>query len=341
MVNVQAGATIIDTDGGVDDAIALVMALNCDREALEGRHRLALEAITVVAGNVDVHQAAHNVLRTIDIVDPKLRPLVAKGCDKPLMRSPFNAVGIHGSDGLGELHRFKNSDGSLRYPPISAEPSSEDAVEVLLKGARDYGDELIIVALGPLTNLATALERDRATLQKVGRIYIMGGAIKVPGNISAAAEFNFFVDPHAAQMVMESGIPLTLVGLDVTMKVPLFRRGVEDLARKFPSPVTQFVADCTEIYMAFHRDNEGFHGCYLHDPLAVGAAMAPSLVATQPLWVVVETEGRFTSGMSLADLRDRSNESAFPPNVDVALSVDADRFFKLFYQLVQLPSNEK
>lgn len=317
---------IIDTDGGVDDALAIVMALNSDQ--------VDLKAITVLAGNIDVHQAAQNVLRVIDIVGPKQMPLVAKGCTKPLVNPPFNAVGIHGADGLGELHQFKQADGSPRYPELTVEPFSEDAIKVLLEAAQEYGRNLTIVALGPLTNLATALERDAATLQKVGRIVIMGGAVKVPGNISAAAEFNFFVDPHAAQVVMESGIPLTLVGLDVAMKAPLARQDVEAYAQKHPSQVSQFIVDCTGIYMAFYRDNEGFHGCYLHDPLAVGVAIDSSLVTTEPVYMVVETEGRFTAGMSLADLRDRRDEAAFPPNVDACLDVDTERFLKLFYDLI-------
>ncbi|MGB7311454.1 MAG: nucleoside hydrolase, partial [Nodosilinea sp.] len=307
--------------------LAIVMALNSDH--------IDLKAITVLAGNIDVHQAAKNVLRVIDIVGPEQTPLVAKGCTKPLVNPPFNAAGIHGADGLGELHQFKQADGSPRYPELTVEPSSEDAIAVLLNAAQEYGSDLTIVALGPLTNLATALERDAAALQKVGRIVIMGGAVKVPGNISAAAEFNFFVDPHAAQVVMESGIPLTLVGLDVAMKAPLARKNVEAYAQKNPSKVSQFIVDCTGIYMAFYRDNEGFHGCYLHDPLAVGVAIDPSLVTTEPVYMVVETEGRFTAGMSLADLRDRRDEATFPPNVDACLGVDTERFLKLFYDLIQ------
>ncbi|MGK7901942.1 MAG: nucleoside hydrolase [Hormoscilla sp.] len=326
MVNSPARPMIIDTDGGVDDALAIIMALNCEQ--------IDLKAVTVLAGNIDVNQAANNVWRVIDIVQPKQRPLVAKGCEKPLVRPPFNAAGIHGSDGLGELHQFKNADGSPRYPQLAVEPSSEHAVDVLLKAAREYGSDLTIVALGPLTNVATALQRDRATMEKVGGITIMGGAVKVPGNISAAAEFNFFVDPDAAQMVMESGIPLTLVGLDVAMKAPLPRKDVEDYAQKHPSTVAQFIVDCTGIYMAFYRDNEGFHGCYLHDPLAVGVAIDPSLVSTESVYMVVETEGKFTSGMSLADLRDRRDEATYPPNVEACLDVETDRFLKLFYELI-------
>ena len=318
---------IIDTDGGVDDALAIIMALNSDH--------IDLKAITVLAGNIDVHQAAKNVLRVIDIVGTGQAPLVAKGCTKPLANPPFNAAGIHGADGLGELHQFKHADGSPRYVELTVEPSSEDAIEVLLKAAAEYGSDLTIVALGPLTNIATALERDRTTLQKVGRIVIMGGAVKVPGNISAAAEFNFFVDPHAAQVVMESGIPLTLVGLDVAMKAPLARQDIEAFTQQNPSQVSQFVADCTGVYMAFYRDNEGFHGCYLHDPLAVGVAIDPSLVSTESVYMVVETEGRFTAGMSLADLRDRRDEATFPPNVEACLDVNTERFLDMFYNLMQ------
>ena len=155
----------------------------------------------------------------------------------------------------------------------------------------------------------------------------------MPGNITAAAEFNFFVDPHAAQIVMESGIPITLVGLDVAMKAPLPRQAVDANFRHHPSKISQFVVDCTTIYMAFYRDNEGFYGCYLHDPLAVGVAIDPSLVTTKMLYVVVESEGTYTLGMSLADQRDRRDESTNPPNVEVCLDVDAKRFEHLFNSL--------
>jgi len=217
---------IIDTDGGVDDALAMIMALKCDQ--------IDVKAVTVLAGNIDVHQAAENVLRTIDIVQPKHHPLVVKGCEKPLIRPPCNAAGIHGADGLGKLDQFKNADGTPRYPQLTTQPSSDSAIDVLLKAAEEYGNRLTIVTLGLLTNIATALQRDPDTLKKVGQIVIMGGAVTVPGNRSAAAEFNFFVDPDAAQMVMESGIPLTLVGLDVTRKVRLSRQVVEDYAKQHP-----------------------------------------------------------------------------------------------------------
>jgi len=317
---------IVDTDGGVDDALALIMALNSPQ--------LDLKAVTVVAGNINVDQAANNVLRVVSIVKPDTLPIVAKGYEKPLQKPPFNAAGIHGADGLGELDRFKEADGTPRYPQLTIEPSTENAVDLLLKAAQEYDDSLTIIALGPLTNLAIAIQKDSATIKKVGRIIIMGGAVTVPGNITAAAEFNFFVDPHAAQVVMESGIPLTLVGLDVAMKAPLPRQVVEDNLQRRPSKVTQFIADCTEIYMAFYRDHEGFYGCYLHDPLAMAVAIDSSLVTTESLYMMVETEGRFTTGMSLADRRDRRDEKTNPPNVEACLDVDTERFMQLFAQLV-------
>ncbi|MHC5740179.1 nucleoside hydrolase [Nostoc sp.] len=317
---------IVDTDGGVDDALALIMALNSPQ--------LDLKAITVVAGNINVDQAANNVLRVVSIVEPDTLPIVAKGCEKPLEKPTFNAAGIHGADGLGELDRFQEADGTPRYPQLTIEPSPENAIALLLKAAEEYGDSFTIVALGPLTNLATAIQKDSATMKKVGRIIIMGGAVTVPGNITAAAEFNFFVDPHAAQVVMEAGIPLTLVGLDVAMKAPLSRQVVEDNLQRRPSKVTQFIADCTEIYMAFYRDNEGFYGCYLHDPLAMAVAIDSSLVTTESLHMMVETQGRFTTGMSLADQRDRRDEKTNPPNVEACLDVDTERFMQLFDKLV-------
>lgn len=317
---------IIDTDGGVDDALALIMAMKSPR--------LDLKAVTVVAGNISVDQAAGNVMRVLAIAPPRALPVVAKGCVKPLRRPSFNAAGIHGEDGLGELDQFVGSDGKPRYPALTTEPSTEDAITLLLGAAREYGPRLTIIALGPLTNLATAIQRDRDTMKRVGRVVIMGGAVTVPGNISAAAEFNFFVDPDAAQVVMESGIPLVLVGLDVAMKGPLPRRMVEENRERHPSRIAEFIADCTGTYMAFYRDNEGFHGCYLHDPLAIAYAIDPGLLRTEPLHVVVETEGRATVGMSLADRRARRDEAANPPNVDVCLEVDTERFLDLFSRLL-------
>jgi purine nucleosidase/pyrimidine-specific ribonucleoside hydrolase len=177
-------------------------------------------------------------------------------------------------------------------------------------------------------------------MKRVGQIVTMGGAVTVPGNISAAAEFNFFVDPDAAQVVMESGIPVVLVGLDVAMKAPLPRQAVEDNLQRYPTQVAQFIADCTEIYMAFYRDNEGFHGCYVHDPLAIGIMIDRNLATTQRVSMVVETEGRFTTGMSLADRRDRRDEASNPPNVEVCLDVDTERFWQMFDELLWQPKKK-
>ncbi len=155
---------LVDTDGGVDDALALIMALNSPQ--------LDIKAITVLAGNIHVDQAANNVLRILSIVQPNTLPIVAKGCEKPLFKKPFNAAGIHGADGLGELNQFKEADGTACYPKLTLEASTENAIDVILKTAQEYGDSLNIVALGPLTNLATAIQKDAATMKKIGRIII-------------------------------------------------------------------------------------------------------------------------------------------------------------------------
>lgn len=323
---------ILDTDGGVDDAMAIIMALNSPQ--------LDLKAITVLAGNIDVVQACYNVLQVLNIVQPESPPIVARGCERPLVRPPFNAAGIHGADGLGELDKFKDATGVARYPQLTARSSGEDAIDVLLAAAQTYGKSLTIITLGPLTNIATAIQRNAETMRMVGQIVSMGGAVTVPGNISAAAEFNFFVDPDAAQMVMESGIPIVLVGLDVAMKAPLPRQVVDDNLRRHPTRIAQFIADCTEIYMAFYRDNEGFYGCYVHDPLAIGIMIDRSLAKTELVHMVVETEGRFTTGMSLADQRDRRDEQSNPPNVEVCLDVDTERFWRMFDELLWQPKKK-
>lgn len=321
-----ASPVIIDTDGGVDDALAIIMALRSPH--------LDLKALTVVAGNIDAQQAAENLFRVASLVPGAGPTTIAKGCEKPLAGPSFDAAGIHGEDGLGELDRFLEADGSRRYPEIEPPISGEHGVDILLAAARRYGKSLKIVALGPLTNIASAIRKDAEAMKNVGEIVIMGGAVTVPGNITPAAEFNFFVDPEAAQIVLQSDAPLVLVGLDVAMKAPLARSVVDVNMWKHPSPLAQLIADCSEVYMAFYRDHEGFHGCYLHDPLAVGVAIDRSLVRTESLFVVVETEGASTRGMSLADLRARRDEAGNPPNVDVCLDVDTERFFWMLNQLL-------
>jgi len=224
---------IIDTDPGIDDALALILAL----VSLE----LRIEAITTVCGNVPVDLATANALRVLELFPRERHPPVAQGAERPLVRPLSSAALVHGDDGLGGVTRQRLPDGLPRYQPAAGALSSLDAVTCLLDLIRQYPGELTLIALGPLTNVAQAWQRDRATMRQLARIVMMGGAITVPGNVTPVAEFNISVDPEAAQLVFTSGLPLTLIGLDVTERVRLTTTMLEQRVRPLGTRLSQFV----------------------------------------------------------------------------------------------------
>jgi purine nucleosidase len=201
MVRGMAVPVLIDTDPGIDDALALLLAFRSP----EWR----VEAVTTVAGNVPVDLATANARRLVGLAAAS--PVVAVGAPRPLAGPLVTAMHVHGDDGLGGLAR------DLAESPVPVHPG--DAADLLIACARRWAGELVVVALGPLTNLALALERDRAAIAGVRAVVAMGGSVGVGGNVTAAAEFNVFVDPEAAARVLTAGLPLTLVPLDVTSQV--------------------------------------------------------------------------------------------------------------------------
>lgn len=194
---------------------------------------------------------------------------------------------------------------------------------------RRFPGELTLVATGPLTNVAMAIQQDREAMRSVHGITVMGGAIRVPGNVGPTTEFNFAVDPEAAAIVLGAGLPISLVPLDVTEQVVLSREAVEE--GRGIGKLQAFIRDMTAATMAFHREHEGFDGMFLHDPLAVGVVADPSLVRAQPMAVAVERRGELTSGMAVADLRRRSRAT---PTASVCVEVEAARFLHNFTQRV-------
>lgn len=304
---------ILDTDPGVDDALALLLAFRSPE--------LSVVGITTVCGNVSVDQSGVNVFRVLDLLGLKDEPPVARGAERPLKGAPWGAEGVHGPDGLGGLDE-------KRYPPPQPRLSPLSAEALILELVRDQPGEITLITLGPLTNLARALSKDRATLGGLKEVIVMGGAVTVPGNVTSYAEFNIAVDPEAAQQVLEAGLPLTLVGLDVTHRVILSKRTVEEMARAYPHPLSRFVLDCTGRYMELHERNEGFQGCYLHDPLAVGVAIQPSLVRKRGFRLQVDTgPGPMRGGMKA---RSGTPHSLRP--VQVCVEVEVDRFLSLFLE---------
>lgn len=310
---------LIDTDPGIDDALALVLAL--------ASPAITVEAITTVAGNVLVDQATTNALRILAVLPPRSPVRVAQGAAAPLTRPLVTAAHVHGDDGLGNIDRLLHPDGRARYARANLDLEMQDGADLILELAARLGADLTIVALGPLTNLAQALARDRRTLGRVGRVVVMGGAVAVPGNITPAAEFNFYVDPEAAAAVFEAELPIELVPLDVTTQVVLTRALAAERLGPCAHPVGRFIADLIEHgFVAEDRHP----GIVLHDPLAVGVALDPSLVQFEPLHVEIECQGRATRGLSLADRRALPSHRRHRPNCRVAMAVDAARFLRLF-----------
>jgi inosine-uridine nucleoside N-ribohydrolase len=318
---------ILDTDTGVDDALAIALALRSPE--------LEVVALTAVSGNVHVDRCAENVLRVLDVVEDATpgglrRPPVFKGEAEPLARPLLTAPEVHGTDGLGGITLLPHPVGGLKYPPPRVELASESAPRAILDLIAQYPDELTLVAVGPLTNVARAALLHPARMRRMRQIVVMGGAFRVHGNTTPVAEFNVYVDPHAAQVVLDLGVPLTLVPLDVTEQCILRPEHLES-APAAPPSLMPFVADVSQFYIRYHEEHDGFAGSYLHDPLAVAVAADPTLVETRAVHVDVETAGEHTIGMTIADLRERPHWTG-SPNAHVCVAVDAERFLQRFLQ---------
>lgn len=272
---------VIDTDAGVDDAVALVLALNSPE--------VDLLAITTVAGNARVAECTGNCLLLTEILRPDGPPPVAAGAEAPLRRKLVTAPEVHGPDGLG------GEVGSLPQPRRG--PSPRTAVEILIETARRNPGEVTLIATGPLTNLAAALSADPGAMWLYRRIVVMGGAFYVPGNTGPVAEFNFFVDPEAADRLMRAGLPVTLVPLDVTTRAPLQE---DDLIGRplYPPPsarperdVASILSRALDYYMRREFAESGLRGGYMHDPLAVASALAPAILTTSAAGARVGARG--------------------------------------------------
>lgn len=314
---------LIDTDPGIDDALAILLAF--------GSPEVSVEAITTVAGNVEVGLGTDNIFRILDIVRPARRPPVGQGASAPLRQPLVTAPHVHGADGLGNLDRFVEPDGRRRYPGLSRVVEMLDGADVILRTVETFPDRLVLVALGPLTNLALAVQRNPGALKRCARIVVMGGAVAAVGNVTPVAEFNMYVDPEAAAIVFEAGLPIDLVPLDVTRQVILTRGGLQEALGRQRSARARFVEDFTLFGFEF-GESRGEGGIFLHDPLAMAVAIEPALVGFEPLHVAVESEGRLTRGMTVADRRDVEPYRKEPPTCRAALSVDGPRFLRFFLE---------
>ena len=328
---------ILDVDTGIDDSLAILYALaSPDAD---------VRALTCVSGNVEAHQVAVNSLALLELVG-RTDIEVAIGRDRPLVRPLETTPDTHGPRGVGYAE----------LPAPSGAISDRHGVDVIVDLARTHAGEITLVTLGPLTNLAVALEREPALPGLLRRHVLMGGAFGVSGNTTPTTEWNMHCDPDAARIAFRAwgeavaadpSIPRPVaLGLDVTEAARIGTEQVVALARRAGSrpdealaaarddplspqmsvasnPVVRFVADALRWYFEFHERYDGFYGAFIHDPLAIAAALDPRLITTEALYVDVETRGEVTSGMTVADRRRLTGK---PLNLDVATTADIETF---------------
>ncbi len=305
-------SVIIDTDPGQDDAVAILLAL--------ASPELEVLGITAVAGNVPLEKTARNARMVLELAGRTELPVHA-GAARPLVRPLRTAEHVHGKEGL---------DGpELPWPetPLAGEDAAGFIVDTLL--ARPVGS-VTLCALGPLTNIATALERAPEIASRIDRIVLMGGAYFEVGNISPAAEFNIYVDPEAAEIVFKSGIPITVLPLDVTHKALVTKQRMEAF-RALGTPVGLAVAEWVEFFERFDLQKYGSEGAPLHDPCVIAWLLEPDLFSGREINVEIETVSELTRGMTVADwwrVTDRS------PNALFIGDVDADGFFALLTERI-------
>jgi purine nucleosidase len=298
---------LIDTDPGIDDSLAILLALASPEVKVEG--------ITTIHGNCSVDQATVNALSILELA--KVEEIaVAKGFPVPLVQPSLLAAETHGDSGLGYA----------KLPEPRRKPEVRHASDFLIEKIMANPGEMTLVAIGPLTNVAFAMRKEPRIVEAVKEVIIMGGTIRYPGNASPLAEYNVFVDPHAAHMVYHSGIPITLVPLDVTYQCILTPEDVKRL-QKNPSPISRFIDDSTRFYMEFHDEYQQIAGCAINDPLALTLTFAPELCDYQELYVDVDISGGVSMGKTFADFHGLTKK---PANMKIALGVQARDFMELF-----------
>jgi purine nucleosidase len=272
---------LIDTDTASDDAVALIMALR-------SRQILVL-AITTVAGNVDVYQASRNALFTAELCDSQVPVFV--GAEQPLQRAHVSAGWFHGRDGLGDH----------RYPPPRRAPEKQRAPEAIIDTI-EANPGLVLVTLGPLTNVALALEKKPGIAAKVRRCVVMGGAPCCEGNVTPAAEYNIWCDPEAACIVMRSGLPIELVGWHLCRGEAVLNPSDIRHVLSFGTSVAKFAIECNSRAQEAFFEQSGERGISLPDPVAMAVALDPSIVASESEhFVDVETQSELTRGMTVVD----------------------------------------
>jgi inosine-uridine nucleoside N-ribohydrolase len=312
---------IIDTDPGVDDAMAILLALNSPE--------LRVEALTVVPGNVEAKQGLENALKIVSLAN-RCDVAVAGGAQHPLNQKLITAQFWHGKNGLA----------GVELPASKCKADARFGPDLIIEMVHKYPHELTLIPVGPLTNIALAVSKDPSIASLVRDIVIMGGSIS-GGNVNGAAEANIYNDPEAAQIVFNASWTVTMVGSDVGERTLMTRKYLEEL-QAHHSPQSDFIAKLADFYLT-RSEKSGYSGAAMYDPLAVGAVIDPTLVTLKDMHVDVETKGEFTRGETVAN-RMGSDENnvlhgdhyeiegviELKPNARVCLASDAERFLSLF-----------
>ena len=299
---------IIDCDPGIDDSLALILALNSPE--------LDIVGITTVSGNVKADQGAKNALKVLKIMNREDIPVYI-GEEVPLERELITAQDTHGEDGLGETN-YEEADVKINY----------GGVDFILENSRK-GD-ISVIALGPLTNLAKAIERDEEGFNMINEIVSMGGAFRSHGNCSQVAEFNYWVDPHGVKEVFDrSKVPFSMVGLDVTREIILTPNLIE-LIKQIGGDIANFIVDITRFYVDFHWNQERTLGCVINDPLAVAYFIDRTLCDGFTSYLDIVTDGK-AIGQTLVDV---GNFYRKEHNGRILTKVDSKRFMKMFLERI-------
>ncbi|MFL6302392.1 MAG: nucleoside hydrolase [Candidatus Sulfotelmatobacter sp.] len=312
---------IIDTDPGVDDAFAILLALNSPE--------LKVEALTVVPGNVDGRQGLENALKIVSLAG-RCDVMVAGGAQHPLNQKLITAQYWHGPNGLA----------GVELPASKCNADSRFGPDLIIELVHKYPHEITLIPVGPLTNIALAVSKDRSIVPLLKNIVIMGGSI-TGGNVNGAAEANIYNDPEAAAIVFNAGWIVTMIGSDVGERTLMTRKDIAQLQAAH-GPESDFVAKLADFYLT-RSEKSGYQGAAMYDPLSVATAIDPSLVTLKDMHVDVETRGEFTRGETVANRMGSDENNVLhgdhyeiegvidlKPNARVCLASDADRFLKLF-----------
>lgn len=303
---------IIDTDTASDDAVALVMALQ--------HPDIDIRAITVVAGNVPLSQAIQNAMYSVELCG-KNTPVYA-GSAKPMLRDLATAEEVHGNDGMGDIG----------LPLSGYTPADGHAVDVLREVINTNAHDITLVTLGPLTNVAVALLSEPELAQKVSHCYIMGGIGSGHGNVTPLAEFNIWVDPEAAKIVFESGMPITMVGWDISWKYATFNQEQADDIRQIGTPLAEFVVDIQATLNDYAKDESALAGFDLPDPITMAIAIDPTMAEFKRYHVDITIDDGLARGITMVDILGATHNT---PQINVTVAANRDKFVDILRQSVQ------